>query len=45
MPCRDVGMIVARLGALAIVGERIRIGDDLGSEIVKDRIGVANVGL
>jgi hypothetical protein len=33
------------LRALAIVSERSGIDDDLGSEIVKDRIGDADVGL
>ena len=42
MPCRNVGMIVACLGALAIVGEGIRIDEELGSEIVEDRIGDAD---
>src|SRR3546814_4920502 len=45
MPCRNVGMIVTCLRALAIVGERINIDEELGGEIVKDRIGDVDVGL
>ena len=45
MPCRNVGMIATCLRALAIVGERSGIDHDLGSEIVKDRIGDADIGL
>lgn len=45
MPCRNVGMIVTCLRALVIVGERINIDEELGGEIVKDRIGDINVGL
>lgn len=45
MPCRNVGMIVTCLRALVIVGERINIDEELGGEIVKDRIGDVDVGL
>ncbi|EIZ79381.1 hypothetical protein WSK_2040 [Novosphingobium sp. Rr 2-17] len=45
MAFRNVSMIVARLGALTIFGEHIGIDDDLGGEIVEDRIGDVDVGL